>query len=225
MNLNTLKKYTVCWLGKFPHKYRAYDLNYKNNIELKALLTKAGFFDFYIRNKGNVVYEHQIIAFFHCGGIHALKRGITCKSNNVEIHHINGRTIDNNPENLIYLPVVLHAFITKAQRALGKRLKTFRRFIEYNLIEQLEYIPFWNKQGRIVIGKLDFVMYILTLTMVKSIKDNNFNVNMNYLKAWANKVRQDIKEGWNSWRHNNILARAQWSNYKFHFVNFNTGLD
>jgi hypothetical protein len=206
--MNTLRKYTVCWLGKFPHKYKAYDLNFKNNIELKALLIKAGFFDFYTRNKGNIVYEHQIVAYFGCGGIHAFRRGITCDSNSVEIHHINGRTIDNRPENLIYLPIVLHAFITKAQRALGKQLRTFRRFIEYNLIEQLAHIPFWNKQGRLVIGKLDFIMHILKLTMVKSMEDNNKKVNTNYFITWAKKVRQDIKDGWNSWSHNNLLAKC-----------------
>ena len=123
-----LKEASYCLLGKWPHRYKAFNLNLKANSTLKTFLNSSGFFRFFSSNKAReLVYYHQIICFFFSGGIHALKRGMTAPSDTYECHHINGNTLDNRPSNLIVIPKLLHSQVTYIQRSLCKYIKVFSK--------------------------------------------------------------------------------------------------
>lgn len=163
-----LQKYTYKILGKWHCRYKAFNLKQEENQELKSILEQDGFFNFNLRNNGFIVYYHQIIAFYKCGGIHALKRGMICDSNIVEVHHLNGDTLDNRSDNLIYIPRIVHCEITTIQRRLCKYLKTFRRGKGCNIVAKCKQTSIWNKQGRIITNCLHFIMYVLIRTIKAS---------------------------------------------------------
>lgn len=192
--MKELNKFKSCLLGKWPHRYKAFNLNIKENIELKSWLDQSGFFDFNLNNKGYIVYYHQIVAYFYCGGIHAFKRGMICDSNEIEIHHLNGNTLDNNSNNLVYLHRILHTEITTVQRKLCKYLKTFRNnYKGCGFLSKLNNISLWNKQGRLIINVKHFVMYVLIRTIKSSSIFFNIKLNIKILKLWLKKTSSNIK--------------------------------
>lgn len=190
--LKTSKK---CLLGKWPHRYTAYNLNIKENQNLKYILILDNFFDFNIKNNGNLVYEHQIVAYYFCGGIDAFKRGYLCDSSIYEVHHINGNTFDNRSSNLQYLPKDLHIEITTVQRSLCKYLKSFRSDNKgANLLGRLNNIPMWNKQGR----KVENIKHFILSCLIKTIKESSitFNkiINKNYFSLWCKKISKCLSK-------------------------------
>jgi hypothetical protein len=147
------------YVGAYPHKYKAVNLH--SNKPLKQLLIDNGFFDFHTSNKGSLVYYHQVIAFFNCGGIHALKRGFTCVKGVTEIHHLNGKTWDNSPSNLVYITEEGHNIITTHQRSFNKYIRRVKRSSLLNYWNGV----IWNTQGRRVTNFVDWLFFILGLTI------------------------------------------------------------
>lgn len=118
--INRLSKYQTCYMGTYPHKYKAFNKNEKNN-DLFNWLRREGFFRFHVTNiKREIVYYHQIVAFFCRGGQLALANGFTCSKGEQEIHHLDSNTFNCHHSNLVYLPSEVHAQVTKHQRALSK---------------------------------------------------------------------------------------------------------
>jgi hypothetical protein len=152
-------KCTCFHIGSYPHRYKAFNLN--KNPELKQMLTEAGFFDFHLSNSGVTAYYHQIISFYFCGGIEALKRGLTCIKGVHELHHLNGITSDNRPSNLVYITEEGHNLVTKHQRAFNKYI---RRIKKASLINYWTG-TIWNKQGRVVKNFVDWLFNILVKTL------------------------------------------------------------
>jgi len=180
-------------IGKWPQRYKAFNLNLKQNLPLKSWLLSSGFFSFNIKNNGYLVYYHQIVAFFHCGGVHALKRGFVCDSSEVEIHHLNGNTLDNSSSNLVYIPRLLHTEISTLQRRLCKYIKTFRSsFKGMGVLRKLHSIPFWNKQGRSVQNIKHFVMYVLIRTLKASSSTFKKIINISKFKQWLKKTSNSL---------------------------------
>lgn len=186
----SLNKYKSHYTGKYPHKYKAYNLNLQENLELKTRLLIDGFFAFHTTNNGLIVYCHQIVAYYHCGGIHALKRDLVCKKDEYEIHHINGNTFDNNPNNLVYLPKVIHQEITINQRRLIKYLKLFGK---KSFNRNFKNIIIWNKQGRTVKSILDFIAYWLEQTLWKTAHSLSIPLNLKVIGTWRRLVRKALK--------------------------------
>jgi hypothetical protein len=191
--MQELNKYKYNLLGKWPQRYKAFNLQLQENKELKTWLTNAGFFDFNIKNNGYLVYYHQIVAYFNCGGIHAFKRGFQCDSSEVEIHHLNGNTLNNDPNNLVYIPRLLHTEISTIQRRLCKYIKTFRgSFKGCGVIQKLKDIPFWNKQGRLITNIKHFVMYVLIRTVKSSSITFKKLINISGFKKWLKKTSNSL---------------------------------
>jgi hypothetical protein len=190
MKEEDLNKYKAHYTGKYPHKYKAYNLNTLENLELKIRLAIDGFFTFHESNNGFIVYCHQIVAYYNCGGIHALKRGFVCNKNEYEIHHLDLNTFNNNFNNLIYLPKVVHQEITVNQRRLCKYLKLFgnKRF-KLNL----NNVVIWNKQGRLVENILEFIAYWLEQTLWKTAQNINIPLNLSMIGTWRRLVRKALK--------------------------------
>ena len=172
------------FVGKFPHKYK--DINLYKNVELKQLLTQHGFFEFHTSNKGNLVYYHQVVAFFECGGIHALKRGFTCVKGQHELHHLNSKTHENQASNLVYITEEGHSLITKHQRAFNKYVKRIKK---KSLLSYWTGV-IWNKQGRQVTNFVDWLFYILSVTIClvsTNLNDAFLNYLSNIALAMSNK--------------------------------------
>lgn len=201
---NILKSSISFKSGKWPHQYKAFNLKNKSNEALFNKLKEDNFFEFNIRNNGFIVYEHQVIAYYFCGGVHAFKRGFICDSNIYEIHHVNGNTFDNSEDNLIYIPRILHVEITTVQRSLCKYLKTFRKKHKgANLLGRLSHIPMWNKQGRPVQNIKYFVIALIVKTIKQSAITFNKSINKNYFKLWLKKISKSLTVAQPIW-HNMI---------------------
>ncbi len=187
-----LSLYKSQFLGKWPQRYEVYDLSLKANEPLLDVLIEQRFFDFHTTNHGRIVSKHQIVAYFKCGGIDALKRGFTCPQGEYEIHHIDGKTSNNQPKNLVYLPTVLHQEITISQRRICKYLRVFGRKRFDTVIGKLKDLVIWNRQGRAVKNVIQFVCCVLTKTLVNSAKTFGVFYNKSQISKWLNKIRKAI---------------------------------
>lgn len=174
-------KCTCYHVGFYPHRYKAFNLN--KNVQLKQMLTEAGFFQFHLSNSGVTVYEHQIVAFFYCGGQEALKRGLTCVKGVHEIHHLSGETWDSRPSNLVYITEEGHNLITKHQRAFNKYI---RRIKKTSLINYWTG-TIWNKQGRVVKNFVDWLFNILVKTLCFVANNLNKKFLVSLYNAMSNK--------------------------------------
>lgn len=172
---------TPFFVGSYPHRYKAFNL--LKNTQLKEMLTKDGFFDFHVSNKGLTVYLHQIIAFYHCGGIQALLRSFVCVKGIHEIHHLNNNTNDNSPSNLVYITQEGHNLVTKHQRAFNKYIRRIKKTALINYWSG----AVWNKQGREVKNFVDWLFNILitTLSLIATNLNNKFIANL--YKTMTNK--------------------------------------
>lgn len=151
-----LESFSYSLWGNFPHCYKAYNLNLSNNKGLKDLLNEAGYWNCCGRSK-EIVYYHQIIAFFCLE--HPVQLG------ELEVHHINGNTLDNSPANLMYLSPEDHKLVTKYQRKLTKlKLKHFFK-LSNKLISHRT--PF-NRRGKPIHNWARFILSIIVLSVVKT---------------------------------------------------------
>lgn len=192
INLNNFK---YQFLGKYPLRYKVFIRNTINE-PLFQYLELHGFFDFHTTNHGFIVSFHQIVAFFKCGGLHALKLGLTCSKHFYEIHHINGNTFDNHKSNLIYVPKILHYELSKCQRRLNKYFTVLSKRICYTLLDSLSSIPIWNKHGKLIFNKSRFCIHILFKTMYQSwlfFKPPHIYFSSKNLKLWLSKTIKNLK--------------------------------
>lgn len=151
-------------IGKFPHQYLVIQKN-EASLPIFEVLKDCGFFAFHVTNMGQIVSLHQIVAFFHCGGLHALRRGKTCEKGKHEVHHIDGNTMNNHSSNLVYLSVEAHNFITFHQRHLHKGV---RKGVKKNSLQEASAGELWNKAGREVVNILFYILKVFKLTLHKS---------------------------------------------------------
>jgi hypothetical protein len=181
--------------GKWPHRYKVYELGSKENKRLKEQIGKDGFFDYHVTNKGYLVGEHQIVAYYFSGGIHHMRRGGVAKKGELEVHHLNGKTVDNKPANLRYVSVRMHEVITKHQRCINKFLKVFTKSgLNYYAGDQIE-VP--TRKGRVVKDKVSYLAGLIFLTMVKT-SEVSFLGSIGMLKEWYKKVLKRLERGLDS---------------------------
>lgn len=134
--------------------YRVYDLN--KHKTLKALLEQYKFFQFHITNKGHIVSEHQIVAFFYWG-YKALLNGFTCIKGELDIHHIDSNPSNNDPDNLIYL---------SSQDHLAVSMFANSKILSVDINNS--HTPF-NRQGRPISNIYTFLTNVIRDTMRQSI--------------------------------------------------------
>lgn len=139
-------------------------------------LHRWGFFDFYITNSGWIVSEHQIVAFFLCGGYKAMLNGFTCSQGEIEIHHINANTQDNRPDNLVYLSTTDHKVVSHLSHT--SFLSTVRKVLS---------TPF-NKQGKSVADHFHYLSIILSKTLRLESVDSLPNWSLDFYLTQKQKV-------------------------------------
>lgn len=148
-----LDSYTSTLLGKYPHRYIMYDLTAPYNAALRLMLLEDGYWDFAPHRSTRLVGAHQIVAFY-CTLHPAIGGDLH------EVHHINGNTTDNRPENLMYLSPGDHALVTKYQRRMGRlSLKTFAK-----VAKDMVHTAF-NRRGRPIKNWVRFIMMVIALTV------------------------------------------------------------
>jgi hypothetical protein len=122
------------------------------NEELFELLHQVGYFRFYTSNSGEIVGLHQIVAYLDYGW-KAYRNGFRISGLEVEVHHYNGNTGDNRPENLVYLSRQDHACVSSASKT---------NF--YGVVKSSVPTPF-NRQGKQVLDHKDFLVCHIALTL------------------------------------------------------------
>lgn len=141
--------------GHAPHRYVFFDVQCKANAILLQHLSNDGYWEWAPTRSRKFVSLHQIVAFYclphpEVGG------------SLVEVHHINGNTLDNRPSNLMYVSPDDHTIITKYQRrASGLRLKCFTKLCKGNHL----YTPF-NRQGRAIKNWAQFMLATIARTIM-----------------------------------------------------------
>lgn len=85
-----------------------------DNLELWSYLLQSGVFDFYSTNSSNyMIGKSQLVAFCYCGGWQAFCNGFRAPKYQIQVHHINGHTLDNRPCNLVYLSCQDHLIVSQ----------------------------------------------------------------------------------------------------------------
>ena len=162
--IQILDAYTSSLLGKYPHRYITFDLDLKANHCLYLMLLKDGYWKFAPSRSMHLVGYHQIVAFYMCA-----KDKPDGAGDLVEVHHVNGNTLDNSPTNLMYLSPNDHALCTKYQRRASKlSLKLFARIGEKG---RRLATPF-NKQGRPIRNWAKFMLAVICASVYLTTKWN-----------------------------------------------------
>lgn len=156
--LSILDSFSSTLLGKYPHRYLAFDLTHRNNSPLADMLLTDGYWDFAPTRSSRLIGAHQIIAFYFLP-----KPSHASSGADVEVHHINGNTTDNTPDNLMFLTPGDHALVTKFQRRLAKlSLKTFTK-VHLAMV----HTPF-NRRGKPIHNWARFMLVTIALTVTKT---------------------------------------------------------
>lgn len=151
-----LDSYSSRLLGKYPHRYIAFDLTSKNNAALADMLLTDGYWTWAPNRSSRLVSYHQIVAYY-------CTRHPATGGDLVEVHHIDGCTTNNHPSNLMYLTPGDHALVTKYQRRLGKlSLKTFAK-VEKDMVHTT-----FNRRGRAIKNWARFMLTAIALTVSKT---------------------------------------------------------
>lgn len=182
-----LNQFKHCYLGKFPCLYKAFQ-NTKENKPLFDHLDSWGFFDFHNTNSKQLVYYHQVIAFMRAGGYQAFQNGFICRKGEVEIHHLNGDTKDNRPENLQYITCDQHEAITKHQRSVHRYLRHYRK--SSYLLHKVQKI--WNRKGQQIFNLKKFLCNLILKTVLLTASRNGIVINFKEIPRWYRKLRQII---------------------------------
>lgn len=208
---NYLQQFKFYWTGKYPQRYKIFDLNLTANQNLKTKLIKDKVFDFYIENKGNVISYHQIIAFYFSGGIQALKRGFVAPSSLYEVHHIDGNTNNNQSNNLVIIPKCLHIEITKGQRRICKYIKLFSKQSANSLTSLLSKIVVFNTQGRLIHNKNLFSIRLLLKSLIKTfytLPNIKITFNVGNIKSWWLKTIKTFSTSISINWHNSLILSS-----------------
>lgn len=185
--IEILDSYSSKLLGKYPHRYIVFDLTLKCNQNLLSMLWKDGYWEFAPSRSACLVGYHQIIAFYLCA-----KDKPNGSGDSVEVHHMDGNTMNNLPSNLVYLSPNDHALCTKYQRRASKlSLKMFARIGERN---KRLYTPF-NKQGKPIRNWAKFIMAIICATVYLSTQWNTkyWNKPLTILKSFVRTIDNAIR--------------------------------
>ncbi len=186
--LPDLSPYKRTLMGSYPHRYYCYNLNDSVNHNLRNQLFEDGFFSFHTSNGLNLVYLHSIIAYYKCGGIHAFKRGFVINGTEWNCHHFDGNTLNNNSDNLIWLPTPVHNQTTRHQRSVHRYLRLFNK----QKLFYTDKLVMFNKQGRIVTNPSRFVAQIIVRTVIATFfeffKKNTLPVSLKELDTWFNHI-------------------------------------
>lgn len=145
------------------HKYKAFDLTRKNNLWLKELLLVAGYNTFVPDRSINIVYYHQVIAFFFVSP----NKDVNGAYTGLHIHHLSGNCGDNSPSNLIYLSEADHLIVTKFQR----KASTFK--VKYFYTNNCNSTPF-NSKGNKVKNWAKFILGVIAVTVAKTYEYSGF---------------------------------------------------
>jgi hypothetical protein len=182
-----LNSYTSVLLGKYPHRYLNFDLTAKYNATLRLMLLNDGYWDWAPGRSNQLVSYHQIVAFY------CTKHPKT-GGDSVQVHHIDGNTINNHPTNLMYLSPGDHALVTKYQRKLSKlNLKTF-----YRLHSSMAHTTF-NRRGKTIHNWGRFILSVIALTVsktqtwCKTFLDNASSALMTPIKTLISNIQRTLR--------------------------------
>ncbi len=184
-----LEKEEPILLGKEPHAY----FKVMPSAEFNAYLTKEGFYKLHSSNSGQIVSLHQIIAFFECGGKEALDEGFECDGAEWNVHHYDGNTLNNNADNLVYIPVGLHKNATKIQnniRLWGKRKS--RKQAIFNK-KDIKKVRAFTKKGKEVKRFWDWVSHIILNTVKRFSRYFKIAIEYKALGMWIIKIIKRLK--------------------------------
>lgn len=177
-------------VGKYPHRYRVLYRN-ESNQHIFDQLRLDGFFDLHLTNKGEMVSIHQIVAFYKCGGIHAMRRGYMALQGEIEVHHLDGNGLNNCSSNLRYVSKEMHSFINRHQKYILKYIRLFKK----GLVDQVDdEVLLWNSRGKEVKNKISYAISLLVLTMRKTAFAVVGAVLPN-LRSWLKQVRHRLEIG------------------------------
>lgn len=177
-------------VGKYPHRYKVLYRN-ESNQHVFDQLRLDGFFDLHVSNKGEIISIHQIVAFYKCGGIHAMRRGYVAQQGQIEVHHLDGNGLNNSSSNLRYVSVEIHNFITRHQKYILKYIRLFKK----GLIDQVDdEVLLWNSRGKEIKNKISYAMVLLVMTMKKTAL-SVVGVVLPNLRSWLKQVRNRLEMG------------------------------
>jgi len=166
--------------GKFPHQYEF--ISIEQNPEVEQYLIENAYWDFLPYNSTNIIGVHNLIAFVYLS--HPKKQELK-----LEVHHIDGNTSNNHPDNLVYLSAEDHRIVTKIQRSLTRlNPKSF-----YNS-KSKKHTAF-NRRGKVIQNWAFFITSIIVKTVVNT---NNFidkvKVNVKPIVKYIKRFYSHIKE-------------------------------
>lgn len=177
-------------------------ISLRRENRLRELLEQAGFFDFHVTNNGNIIGEHQVVAFLFRGGHKALQNGFQVKEGEMEVHHFNSCPWDNRPENLQYLAVQDHKLVTEYMDQLY-----------VGQYEDFSATPF-NAQGRPIRDSLRFLRHVAEQTLIATDCAVGLNVSFRpgeFLKNLPPRLYQKWQEKNGIWKtQQEIRRRIRW---------------
>ena len=98
---------------RYNRKGYAYCLKRENQTQF-SMLEKAGLMRFHITNRGNIFMLHQINMFLWGSGWKWYLKGYTASEGEVDIHHLDRNTLNNDPRNLRYVSPQLNKLCSEA---------------------------------------------------------------------------------------------------------------
>lgn len=185
--IEILDSYTSSILGKYPHRYITFDLSLKCNKNLLLMLQEDGYWRFAPNRSASLVGYHQIIAFYICA-----KDKPRGSGDHVEVHHMDGNTMNNLPSNLVYLSPNDHALCTKFQRRASKlSLKLFASIGKKNN----RLFTLFNRQGKPIRNWARFILSVICATVYLSTKWNTkyWDKPITILKSFIKSIERTIR--------------------------------
>lgn len=149
------------------HKYKAFDVTRSANYWIKELLLEYGYWKFAPSRSDKIVYYHQVVAFFFV----SKNKKLDGNGSLLFIHHISGNTLDNSPNNLVYLTKEDHEIVTRFQR----KACTFKLSSFFKLKEKAQGArTFINRKGELVKNWARFILGVIALTLAETYSFSGF---------------------------------------------------